>query len=40
MEEAQLEAEKGEAALTEWLRVSVEEAKPPPSSGGGCCVVA
>ena len=40
MEEAQLEAEKGEAALAEWLRVSVEEAKPPPSSGGGCCVVA
>ena len=41
MEEAQLEAEKGEAAFTEWLRASVEKANAaPPASGGGCCAIA
>ena len=40
MEEAQLEAEKGEAAFNEWLRASAEKARAAPASGGGCCVIA
>lgn len=40
MEEAQLEAEKGEAAFAEWLRASVEKASAAPASGGGCCIIA
>ena len=39
MEEAQLEAEKGEAAFNEWLRASAEKARAAPASGGGCCVI-